>query len=258
VRSKALTFVIIVVGLGVAGAILGHLATPVWVAAQARQPALRLESTTAAAGQGLTLALLGGFRALVADAAWLQMYTRWERRDLPGCETLLRLVGSLDPRPLYFWLNGARIMAYDFTAWRIVAAGGYESVAAAEQERVGREQAHLALRHLDAAMQFHPASADLWIERANVQLRVGDLAAAADSYRRAWEQPNAPFYAARLHAEMLRRLGRKREALAWLVQLHPQLPPDVPAAAADVVRARIDELERELAVPAGQRYRVAR
>ena len=127
---------------------------------------------------------------------------------------------------------------------------------AARGERERAREAQLALRRLDAAAPFHPASADLWIERANIQLtRLRDVAAAAVSYRRAWEQPNAPYYAARLHAEMLKRLGRKPEALAWLIQLHPQLPPDDESACADLVLARIRELERELRVPAAEAYR---
>jgi hypothetical protein len=63
---------------------------------------------------------------------------------------------------------------------------------------------------------------------------------------------------ARLHAEMLRRAGRKAEALAWLVQLHPQLPVNDEAAGADVVLGRIRDLERELAVPAERRFRPTR
>jgi hypothetical protein len=209
----------------------------------------------AAAGQGLTFGVLGGFRAIAADFAWVRVYVIWEKHDLPATETLLTLVSALDPRPLYFWLNSARILAYDMPGWRIAAAGGYETVPEAQQRNVDAEQAQLALRRLDAALPFHPANADLWIERANIELtRLHDVAAAAASYRRAWEQPNAPYFAARLYAEMLKRLGRKAEALAWLVQLHPQLPPNDESAGAALVLARIRDLERELRVPATGTY----
>jgi tetratricopeptide (TPR) repeat protein len=174
---------------------------------------------------------------------------------LPAVETLLRLSTAIDPRPVYFWINGARIMAYDFAAWRIAEAGG-DAVSPGVEERIRREQAMLALRHLDAAERFHPNNAELWIERAAVELNaLKDVNAAAESYRRASEMPGAPYYAARLHAEMLRRAGRKAEALAWLVRLHPTLPRDDEAAAADVVLGRIRELERELGVPAEKAYR---
>jgi hypothetical protein len=243
-------------GLVLTGGVMHEIESPLWTALRAEQPVLRAAAMEAAAGQGLALGVLGGFRAIAADFAWIRVYVIWEKRDLPGTETLLRLVTTLDPRPLYFWLNGARIIAYDMKAWRIAAAGGYDAVPVAEQERIGAEQAGLALRRLDEAMACHPASADLWIDRANIELNgLNDVAAAAVSYRRAWEQPNAPYYAARLHAELLRRLGRKADALEWLVKLHPQLPPGDESAGAALVFARIRDLERELHVPAAEAYR---
>lgn len=245
-----------VAGLALAGTVLGRIADPAWNAFRARQPALRLESAGRAAGHGVTLALLGGFRALVADGIWIRMYALWERRDIAGTDTLVRLASAVDPRPVYFWLNGARIIAYDLPVWRIEASGGFEAVPESAQTRINHEQARQALAHLDAAGAHHPASAEVWVERANIQLnRLGDVTAAAESYRRAWAQPRAPYYAARLHAELLRRSGRQAEALAFLVELHPTLPANVEGAGADVVLGRIRELERELGVPAEQAYR---
>ena len=256
VRSRLLAFAVIIGGLALAGAVLRLVEAPLWTVLRAEQPALRLDSAGAAAGQGVTLGLLGGFRAIVADFTWVRLHVLWEQRDLPATDTLLRLVTAVDPRPLYFWVNGARIIAFDMTAWRIDAAGGYDAVPKAQQERIGAEQARLAIRRLDEAMTFHPANAALWVERANIELnRLHDVAAAAASYRRAWEQPGGPDYAARLHAELLKRLGRKPEALAWLVQLHPQLP--VGDEATEIVLGRIRDLEKDLQVPAARSYRPA-
>ena len=254
VKSRLIAVMVVVGGLALTGVVMRWIETPLWTALRSEQPALRLDSVGASAGQGVTLGLLGGFRAIVADFTWLRLHVIWEQRDLPATEGLLRLVSAIDPRPLYFWLNGARIVAFDMTAWRIEAAGGYDAVPAAQQERMGSEQAHLAIRWLDDAMAFHPASATLWIERANIELnRLHDTAAAAASYRRASEQPGAPDYAARLHGELLKRLGRKAEALAWLIRLHPQLP--VENDGTEIVLGRIRDLERELNVPIMQSYR---
>ncbi len=258
VKSSAATAAVILAGLLLMHAVLRGVEVPLWTALRAEQPALRLATAGAVAGQGITLGVLGGFRALAADFTWLRVFTIWEDRDLPATETLLRLVTALDPRPLYFWLNGARIVAYDMTSWRIAAAGGYDAVPEAVRSRLEREQARLALRRLDEAMQFHPASAELWIERGSIELnRLHDPLAAAESYRRAWAQPQAPYYAARLVAEMLRRAGRKEDALAWLVQLHPHLPRGDEAAGADLVLGRIRDLEKELGVPPDGAYQPA-
>ncbi len=254
VKSRLLALAVTVGGLVLTGAVMRWLEAPLWAALRAEQPALRLDSTGAAAGQGVMLGLLGGFRAIVADFTWLRLHVIWEQRDLATTDTLVRLVTAIDPRPIYFWVNGARIMAFDLAAWRIELAGGYESMPVAQQEQLGAQQARLAIRLLEEAMTFHPANAALWIERANIELnRLHDTAAAAVSYRKAWEQPGAPAYAARLHAELLRRLGRKAEALVWLTRLHPQLPPEEEGT--ELVLGRIRDLERELAVPVMQTYR---
>lgn len=256
VKSRLLAIFVTLGGLALTGAALRWMEAPLWSALRAEQPALRLGSAGAAAGQGVTLGLLGGFRAIVADFTWLRLHVIWEQRDLAATDTLLRLVTTIDPRPLYFWVNGARIIAFDMTAWRIAEAGGHDLLSAVQRDRLGAEQARLAIRLLEEAMTFHPGNAALWIERANIELnRLRDSAAAAESYRKAWEQPGAPTYAARLHAELLRRLGRKAEALVWLTRLHPQLPPEEEGT--ELVLSRIRDLERELGVPVMQTYRPA-
>ncbi|MEX2045040.1 MAG: hypothetical protein WD941_06775 [Opitutus sp.] len=242
--------------LGVTGMILGRVVEPVWAAMKEREPALSLRSTAAAAGNGALLAILGGFRTILADGLWIRLYAGWERREIAGTDALVRLVTAVDPRPAYFWQNGARILAYDLADWRVHEAGGYEVLGEVGRRSIEEEQARAAIAHLDAAMPFHAENPDLWIERATIALnRLHDFEMAAESYRHAWELPRGPYYAARLHAEVLRRDGRRAEALAWLVKLHPKLPVEDEAAAAGLVLNRIRQLEHELGVSAENVYR---
>jgi len=214
------------------------------------------ETISESPGAGALFGWLGGFKALAADFLWLRMYAGWEDRDLPGTQTLIRAVVAVDPRPVYFWLNGARILAYDLPAWRIAAEGGYEVVSATRRRGLEVEHAQMAIRHIQAARRVQAGQAALWVEQANIELnKLGDLAAAAESYRRAWVEPRGPYYAARIHGELLRRQGKNAEAYAWLRELHPQLPAEDDAADAPLVLARLQELENVLAVPAEQRYR---
>lgn len=174
----------------------------------------------------------GSWRSAMADAAWLKMADAWERRDPGATRAWLGIAVQADPSALYFWINGARILAFDMAAWP-----GMDRIQAGGE----------ALRWIDRATRAHPASAALWIERASVELNVlGDAAAAAESYRRAAEQPGAPYFAARLRAELLRQLGRKAEALEWLQRVYPTLPKNDPRAEAALVKKRIEALEREL------------
>jgi len=83
---------------------------------------------------------------------------------------------------------------------------------------------------------------------------------------RASEQPNAPYFAARIYAELLRRMGRNAEAYDWLKKLYPTLPKaadaalgitafQVESAMAPVVMERIRELEKELNIPEGESFK---
>ena len=250
VKSKLVTLTVVFAALAVSGRALEWMVTPLKV-----ERAMAVERPAVSPGAGALFGWLGGFRALAADFLWLRMHARWETRDLPATQTLMGLTTTVDPRPIYFWLNGARILAYDLPAWRIEAEGGYATVPAERQQVIDTEQARLALRRIATARQVHPASATLWIEQANIELnRLHDTAAAAESYRHAWAQPGAPYYAARLHAELLRRLGRKAEAYAWLRALHAKLPKDDEGAGAALVLSRIRELERELATSPAETY----
>ena len=70
-------------------------------------------------GQGLSVAILGGYRSVAANLVWLAMNQNWEQRDLVGTLGKLAFATSIDPRPELFWLNGSRIIANDMPTWVI-------------------------------------------------------------------------------------------------------------------------------------------
>jgi hypothetical protein len=256
VRSKLQPYAVLFLALLALGLITRPIEAPAWEEVKKSQPELNLASIEVGLGQGLTIGLLGGFRAIAADLLWIQTNAVWERNDLPATQTMVRLVSAVDPRPLYFWLNGSRMIALDMPVWRIEAAGGFDDVPQAVQTRFNHEQARVALNHLETALDFHPNHPLVLVEIANIHLRrLDDVETAAEYYRVAALDPRAPYYAARIHAELLRRLGREGEAYQWLMALHPQLDPDNLFAMADVVLGRIRELEEELGIPPEQAYR---
>lgn len=255
------TGLIVVAVLGATGVAIRPFEEPAWQFARAQQPAMKLDSLQGALGQGVTVGLLGGFRAIVADFFWIKTNAVWETNDVPATQTFIKLVTAIDPRPIYFWINGARMIAYDMPHWRIAAAGGYRAVSQSEQRRFDEEQSAIGIKYLNEAFGHHPDAALLHIEIANIYLnRLKDNASAAEAYRKAAARPGAPFYAARIYAELLRRMGRKAEAYEWLKRLYPTLPKSVDrekgiteftveSAMAPVVLARIRELESELNIP---------
>jgi len=245
----------VLLALVVAGAIGSWFVSPAWTRIRQHDPALNLAALEDALGQGVTVALLGGFRSLVADFLWLANNAAWEARNLPKSQSLIRLTTAVDPRPLYFWINGARMIAYDMPVWRIDEQSNRKVLTEKARRQVDCEQAEVALELLEAALRHHPSNPLVSIEIANIHLRrLGDVETAARFYRAAASQPGAPGFAARIHAELLKKLGRRKEALEWLVAHHRKLDPQDPAALAAVVLQRIRELEESLAIPRPERY----
>jgi len=250
------TGVTLILSLLVAGLSLRPLEAPAWEQVRAKQPALRLESIKDALGQGVTVGLIGGFRAIVADFFWIRTNFVWEQNDLPATQTSIKLVTAIDPRPTYFWLNGSRMIAYDMPNWRIDKAGGYDRVPESVKRRFDLEQSKVAMNYLNEAFGFHPADPLIRLEIANIYLnRLKDTESAAQNYKIAAQHPDAPYYAARIYAELLRKMNRNTEAYAYLKTLYPTLPKDNLQAMSQVVLGRISELEDELAIPVEQRFR---
>lgn len=249
------TGLVVLLGLMASGAALRVIEEPAWKKIEAGQPDLRLDSLKDALGQGVTVGLLGGFRAIVADLFWIRTNSVWESYDLAKTQTYITFVTAIDPRPLYFWLNGSRMIAYDMPNWRIDAAGGYDRVPEETKRKFEEEQSAVAVKYLNTGLEFHPNEPLLILEIGNVFLnRLKDVETASRYYLEASKQPDAPMYAARIYAELLRRLERPREAYEFLKRLYPTLPKDDLMAQASVVLDRIRELEGELNIPVAQRF----
>ena len=250
VRSACIVLLVLLL----LGVVTRPIEAPAWRVVKAGQPEMNLEAIEGALGQGLIVGVLGGFRAVMADFLWIRTNTIWERRDRVKLDAMVRLVTTLDPRPEFFWINGARMIAYDVPNWRIKEEGGYTDVPESRQQELDREQAEQAFVMLERAREFHPEKAKLYLEVAQIYLnRLKDIPNAAKWFLLASQQADAPYFAARIYGELLRRQGLNSEAYAFLKQLHRDLPDD-PYAQKSIIFDRIRELEGELKVPIWQRF----
>jgi tetratricopeptide (TPR) repeat protein len=236
------------------GLVTRPIEAPAWEIVKAGQPEMNLEAIEGSLGQGLVIGVLGGFRAVMADFLWIRTNTIWERRDRVKLDAMVRLVTTLDPRPDFFWINGARMIAYDVPNWRIREEGGYAEVSEDRQLAIDLEQAQQAFVMLARAREFHPENAKLYLETGQIYLnRLKDNVNAAQWFLSASQQFDAPYYAARIYGELLRREGKDVEAYAYLKQLFQQLPND-PYAQKPIILDRIKELEDHLQIPVWQRF----
>lgn len=163
-----------------------------------------------AAGNGGVLAAVGGFRALAADLLWLEANLAWERRDAARTLALLEAVVAVDERPEYFWVNGARIIAWDLPTW-----AGDPAQPAAVRRAAARAHAERALRWLERAVAVRGDTPGVRVEMARIRHQVlGDLPGAAAEYGRAARLPGAPDFAARLR-DRLRGQAEAAGHVGW-------------------------------------------
>jgi hypothetical protein len=286
------TGAVVFAALAAAGWALRPLEQPAWERLTRDAPPPPAGASLAGdLGQAALAGLLGGFRALAADFMFLKANADWSDRDPRATTTSLRLTTAIDPRPVYFWINGAFMMANDMPGWRVEKDGGWQVVPPAAQRAFTREQAAQGIAYLEEGMRYHPNSPGLheavgfihMVRLHRAAKDAGDATAAreelllaADAYGRAAVLPGASPLAARMRARKLAEAGRPREALDWLTQHYAKLPkPAVSrelleavsageaaptadtravAKAADTL-ALIRELEQQLGVPREQAVR---
>ncbi|MGC6506455.1 MAG: tetratricopeptide repeat protein [Coraliomargaritaceae bacterium] len=230
---------------------------PAWEAITSEDAAMKLESVEASLGQGFVVGVLGGFRTIIADLLWLRLNTFWEERDTAKVAALVGMVTTLDPKPDFFWIQSARILAYDMPNWRIRDEGGYEAVPETRWDAIDSEQAERAFILLERARHYHPENPKIPLEIGQIYLnRLDSPVEAAPWFLAASKLPDAPFYAARIYGELLRQTGRLQDAYLFLRKLYEDLPDDNPFAQKPVVLERIRELESELGLPSDRRFRI--
>lgn len=198
-------------------------------------------------GQGLSVAILGGYRSVAANLVWLSMNQNWEQRDLAGTLGKLAFATSIDPRPELFWLNGSRIIANDMPTWVIGIDDTDLHVESAEGRAIASQFANRALGFLEGSRVYHEQNPKIYIEEAMILWRkANDLEGAVGRFEQAIRAESPPFYAHRVYGELLVKLDRKEKALKLLETHYETLPEDSIEAMKPVVADRIRNLRREL------------
>ncbi len=244
-------------------AALGLLLTPVHREARAAfsPPAAQLDfaSLEPALGEGFALALFGGLRSVLADFMWIQAHIHWMERDAPKAESSVRLVVTLRPQSLYYWINGARMIALDMPDWILQDYGPRHLIPEVIDRRVREAQAQMGIAFLEEGFRHHPDHPRLLIEQAKFH-RIGrrDTEAAAELFGEAARQEGAPYYAGRIHAYLLEEMGRLDEAREFLIWYYGQLPADDPRAQVDTIEEWIFNLEEALGLDAADRFQASR
>jgi len=199
-------------------------------------------------GQLGFLAALSGFRAIVADALFIQAYSAWENTEWGRMLLLFRHVTTLQPRVLLFWDTAAWHMAWNAS---VAAMNDRKQPRLALRVKAQREYFALGKDFLERGIENNPDRPDLYEALARLyKEKYKDHERASEYYAKAATVPGAAPWDRRFSAyELSECEGREREAYERLRSLYDE---GVKERLPTLIK-RMKFLEDKLGIPQEQR-----
>jgi hypothetical protein len=169
-------------------------------------------------GQSAFIAVLGGFRSVIADFLFIDAYSAWERTDWTSLLLRLRQATELQPRAILFWEMAGWHMAWNAGT----AALEDESKSPATRRRLQHEYLELGKDFLVRGIAHNPEKPQLYEALARLYRdKFHDHARAAENFEKASRFPGHASYDERFSAyELSYCEGREREAYDRLRALY--------------------------------------
>lgn len=198
-------------------------------------------------GQTAFVAILGGFRSVVADLLFIDGHFAWERVDWPHLLMRLRQVTMLQPHVTMFW---------DVAGWHMAWNAGTAALEDSSKplvarKRLEREYIEIGRDFLERGVANNPKNPQLYEALARLYRdKLRDHARAAENFFKASRLPGCASYDERVGAyELSYCEGREREAYDHLRALYDRGEKErLPTL---IVRLRA--MEDRLDIPAAER-----
>jgi len=199
-------------------------------------------------GQLGFVAALSGFRAIVADALFIQAHAAWENTEWGRMLLLFRHITTLQPRVLLFWDTAAWHMAWNAS---VAAMNDQTQQRLALRVKAQREYFALGKDFLERGIKNNPDRPDLYDALARLyKEKYKDHERASEFYGKAAVLPGAPTFDRRFSAYELSYCdGREREAYERLRRLYDEGPQE----RLPTLIKRLKYLENKLGIPQEQR-----
>src|SRR5438105_2511339 len=199
-------------------------------------------------GQLGFVAALSGFRAIVADALFIQAYAAWENTEWGRMLLLFRQVTTLQPRVMLFWDTAAWHMAWNAS---VAAMNDKKQPRLALRVKAQREYFALGKDFLERGIKNNPDRPDLYEALARLyKEKYKDHERASEFYAKAAARPGAAPFDKRFSAyELSYCEGREREAYERLRHLYDEGPQE----RLPTLIKRLKFLEEKLGIPQDQR-----
>src|SRR5437763_6079201 len=176
-------------------------------------------------GQLGFIAALSGFRAIVADALYIQAHAAWENTEWGRMLLLFRHITTLQPRVLLFWDTAAWHMAWNAS---VAAMNDQKQPRLALRVKAQREYFALGKDILERGIKNNPDRPDLYEALARLyKEKYKDHERASEYYAKASVLPEARTFDRRFSAyELSYCEGREREAYERLRGLYDEGPQE--------------------------------
>ena len=199
-------------------------------------------------GQLGFIAALSGFRAIVADALFIQAHAAWENTEWGRMLLLFRHITTLQPRVLLFWDTAAWHMAWNAS---VAAMNDQKQPRLALRVKAQREYFALGKDFLERGIKNNPDRPELYEALARLyQDKYKDHAHASEFYTKAAGLPGAPTFDRRFAAyELSYCEDREQEAYERLRRLYDEGPQE----RLPTLIKRLKVLEEKLGIPQQQR-----
>ena len=199
-------------------------------------------------GQLGFVAALSGFRAIVADALFIQAYSAWENTQWSRMLLLFRQVTTLQPRVLLFWDTAAWHMAWNAS---VAAMKDEKQPRLALRVKAQREYFALGKDFLERGIKNNPDRPELYEALARLyKEKYNDHERASEYYAKAAALPGAAPFDKRFSAyELSYCQGREREAYECLRSLYDEGSKE---RLPNLIK-RLKFLEDKLGIPQEQR-----
>jgi hypothetical protein len=198
-------------------------------------------------GQSAFIAVLGGFRSVIADLLFIDAYSAWERTDWTFLLLRLRQATELQPRAILFWEMAGWHMAWNAGT----AALEDDSKSPAARRRLQHDYLELGKDFLVRGIAHNPEKPELYEALARLYRdKFHDHARAAENFEKASRLPGHHSYDERFSAyELAECEGREREAYDRLRALYQRGEKERLPRLINQLRA----MEQRLKIPANER-----
>ena len=199
-------------------------------------------------GQLGFIAALSGFRAIVADALFIQAHVAWERTEWSRVLLLFRHVTTLQPRSILFWDMAAWHMAWNAS---VAAMNDRAQPRLALRVKAQREYFALGKDFLERGIKNNPDRPQLYETLARLyREKYKDHERASEFFAKAAALSGAPRYNRRFSAyELSYCEGREREAYERLRNIYDEGEKE----RLPTLITRLKFLENKLGIPQDQR-----